>query len=58
MKKVFQSTIKCFIFLLLFVLAFCAVYPLVFLLGGSLKSTQELGRGLAPLWAADGKLAW
>ena len=58
MKKVVSFTIKVFIFLLLFTLAFCAVYPLAFLLGGSMKSAQELGESLAPLWEAEGKLAW
>ena len=58
MKKIVQFSIKFLVFLLLFVLAFCAVYPLVFLLGGSLKSTRELGGSLAPLWAAEGKIVW
>ena len=58
MKRVFQFSIKFLIFLLLFILAFCAVYPLIFLLGGSLKSTRELGGSLAPLWAAEGKIVW
>lgn len=58
MKKILQNTMKFLAFLLLFVLAFCAVYPLMFLFGGSLKSTQELSQSLAPLWMADGKLAW
>lgn len=58
MKRVFQFSIKILIFLLLFILAFCAVYPLIFLLGGSLKSTRELGGSLAPLWAAEGKIVW
>ena len=42
--KVFRIAIRVFIFLLLFVFSFAAVYPLVFLLGGSLKSTAELGK--------------
>ena len=37
--KVFRIAIRVFIFLLLFVFSFAAVYPLIFLLGGSLKST-------------------
>ena len=35
--KVFRIAIRVFIFLLLFVFSFAAVYPLIFLLGGSLK---------------------
>ena len=31
---------------------------MVFLLGGSLKSTRELGNSLAPLWTAEGELSW
>ena len=58
MKKAFQFISKCLALLALLLLAFCAVYPLLFLFGGSLKSTQELGESLAPLWAADGNLTW
>ena len=47
--KVFRIAIRVFIFLLLFVFSFAAVYPLIFLLGGSLKSTAELGNSLASL---------
>ena len=56
--KVFRIAIRVFIFLLLFVFSFAAVYPLVFLLGGSLKSTAELGNSLAALWSADGTIQW
>ena len=52
MKKAFQFISKCLALLALLLLAFCAVYPLLFLFGGSLKSTQELGESLAPLCAA------
>ena len=37
--------------------SFAVVYPLIFLFGGSLKSTPELGNNLAALWSADGTLA-
>ena len=56
--KVFRIAIRVFIFLLLFVFSFAAVYPLIFLLGGSLKSTAELGNSLASLWSADGTIQW
>ena len=56
--KVFRIAIRVFIFLLLFVFSFAAVYPLIFLLGGSLKSTAELGNSLASLWSADGPIQW
>ena len=56
--KVFRIAIRVFIFLLLFVFSFAAVYPLIFLLGGSLKSTAELGNSLAALWSADGTIQW
>ena len=56
--KVFRIAIRVFICLLLFVFSFAAVYPLIFLLGGSLKSTAELGNSLASLWSADGTIQW
>lgn len=58
MKKTIRILIKILIFLMLFGLAFCAVYPLVFLAGGSLKSTQELSESLAGLWSAEGGITW
>lgn len=58
MKKAFQFISKFLALLALLMLAFCAVYPLLFLFGGSLKSTQELGESLVPLWAAEGNLTW
>ena len=58
MDRIVKFTIKIIVFLLLFGLAFSAVYPLIFLLGGSLKSTQELGESLAPLWTAEGRISW
>lgn len=58
MKRALQCISKLLALLALLMLAFCAVYPLLFLFGGSLKSTQELGESLAPLWAADGNLTW
>lgn len=58
MKKTLHFINRFFMLLILLVLAFCAVCPLLFVLGGSLKSTQELGESLALFWTADGKLAW
>ena len=58
MSRGVRITIKIMIFILLFALAFCAVYPFVFLLGGSLKSAGELGRSLSGLWSADGSISW
>lgn len=57
-KKFLRFAKKMIIITILFVLAFCAVYPMIFLLGGSLKSTRELGISLQALWAAEGKLSW
>ena len=57
-KKILRSSKRLFIILILLFIAFCAVYPMVFLLGGSLKSTRELGNSLAPLWTAEGELSW
>ncbi len=58
MRKVFQLAGRLLLFFLMLLLAFCAVYPLLFLLGGSLKSTQELGESLASLWTGEGMVAW
>lgn len=58
MKKLCWILIQILIFLLLFIFSFAAVYPLIFLFGGSLKSTMELGNSLAALWSADGQLHW
>ena len=57
-KMIFRFLGKFLIYALLFLLAFCAIYSLVFLLGGSLKSTHELGISLAPLWTGTGRITW
>lgn len=58
MKKTGRIILRILILIILFLFSFAAVYPLIFLLGGSLKSTPELGNNLAALWSADGNLHW
>jgi len=58
MKKTGRIILRILILIILFLFSFAAVYPLIFLLGGSLKSTPELGNNLAALWSADGTLHW
>lgn len=50
MKKTGRIILRILILIILFLFSFAAVYPLIFLLGGSLKSTPELGNNLAALW--------
>ena len=58
MKKTGRILLRILILIILFLFSFVAVYPLIFLLGGSLKSTPELGNNLAALWSADRTLHW
>lgn len=58
MKKRGRRILQILILIILFLFSFAVVYPLIFLLGGSLKSTPELGNNLAALWSADGTLHW
>ncbi len=58
MKKTGRIILRILTLIILFLFSFAAVYPLIFLLGGSLKSTPELGNNLAALWSADGTLHW
>lgn len=58
MKKMGRRILWILILIILFLFSFAVVYPLIFLLGGSLKSTPELGNNLAALWSADGTLHW
>ena len=57
-KKIFRFFRKLMIYIVLFFLAFCAIYPLIFLLVGSLKSANELRVSLEPLWTGEGEIAW
>ena len=45
MKKMGRRILQILILIILFLFSFAVVYPLIFLLGGSLKSTPELGSG-------------
>ena len=58
MKKMGRRILWILILIILFLFSFAVVYPLIFLFGGSLKSTPELGNNLAALWSADGTLHW
>ena len=47
MKKMGRRILWILILIILFLFSFAVVYPLIFLFGGSLKSTPELGNNLA-----------
>ena len=58
MRRVIKSMAGCLMALFVFLIVLCMLYPPAFLLGGSLKSMDELGRSLGILWDNSAGFSW